>query len=244
MLSRRSAVRRARLLWRLRNWSCTHCASNTETWVVTDEQRGGQLILPVHHVNTPRLRLVCWRPDHVAPFAALNADPEVMRHFPSTQTVEQTQASIDLWMGQFARQGWSNWAVELKATGEFIGFIGLSVPRRVLPFSPCVEIGWRLARRFWGQGLASEGARACLRVGFEQLRLPEVVSFTALGNTRSRAVMVRIGMRDTGQDFEHPGLPEGHPLRMHCLYRITRDEWAAQVGGSTPAGHGDARQPG
>lgn len=189
------------------------------------------------HLDTPRLRLLPWRPDHLAPFAELNADPEVMRHFPSTQTVEQTQASIDLWMGQFAQQGWSNWAVELKATGEFIGFIGLSVPRRVLPFSPCVEIGWRLARRFWGQGLASEGARACLRVGFEQLGLAEVVSFTALGNAPSRAVMVRIGMRDTGQDFEHPGLPEGHALRRHCLYRITRDEWAAHVG------HGDDAPP-
>lgn len=190
---------------------------------------------------TRRLRLVPWHPDHLAPFAALNADPEVMRHFPSTQTVEQTQASIDLWMGQFAQQGWSNWAVELKATGEFIGFIGLSVPRRVLPCSPCVEIGWRLARAHWGQGLASEGARACLQVGFEQLGLPEVVSFTALGNTRSRAVMERIGMRNTRQDFEHPGVPEGHPLRMHCLYRITRDEWVAQQYGhrSAPAQVGD-----
>lgn len=158
-----------------------------------------------------------------------------MRHFPSTHTVEQTQASIGLWTAQIAQQGWSNWAVELKATGEFIGFIGLSVPRRVLPCSPCVEIGWRLARAHWGQGLASEGARACLQMGFEQLALPEVVSFTALGNTRSRAVMERIGMRNTEQDFEHPGVPEGHPLRMHCLYRITRGDWAAQVGGPPPA---------
>ena len=110
----------------------------------------------------PRLRLLVWQERHVAPFAALNADPEVMRYFPATQDEAQTRASVEAWQAQFAERGWSNWAVETRATGEFIGFIGLSVPRRPLPFSPCVEIGWRLARRFWGLGLATEGARACL----------------------------------------------------------------------------------
>ena len=118
----------------------------------------------------------------------------------------------------------ANYAVELKESGEFIGFIGLSIPRRPLPFSPCVEIGWRLARRFWGHGYATEGARASLTVGFEQLGLPEVVSFTALDNLPSRAVMKRIGMRNTGRDFDHPAIPEG-PLRRHCLYSITREQW-------------------
>ena len=145
------------------------------------------------------------------------------------QSRESSSASIALWQSQFASQGWSNWAAELTATGEFIGFIGLSVPRRVLPFSPCVEIGWRLARPYWGPGYATEGARAALQLAFERLGLSEVVSFTALGNVRSRAVMGRIGLRDTAEDFEHPGVPENHPLRSHCLYRITSDQWSENV---------------
>jgi RimJ/RimL family protein N-acetyltransferase len=177
--------------------------------------------------ETPRLRLRQWRDSDRAPFAALNADPAVMEFFPSVQSRETSDASIAFWQSQFASQGWSNWAVELVATGGFIGFIGLSVPRRVLPCSPCVEVGWRLARAFWGNGYATEGASGALRAGFERIGLAEIVSFTALGNLRSRAVMQRIGMRDTGRDFEHPAVPEGHPLRRHCLYRITRGEWEA-----------------
>lgn len=176
--------------------------------------------------ETARLALMPWQERHRAPFAEMNADAEVMRHFPALQTPEQSNASIDFWRGQFDTQGWSNWAVELRATGQFLGFIGLSVPRRQLPFSPCVEIGWRLRRSAWGQGYATEGARASLRVGFERLGLAEIVSFTALSNTPSMAVMERIGMHNVGSDFEHPAIPEGSPLRMHCLYRITRDEWA------------------
>lgn len=184
---------------------------------------------------TPRLRLVVWAERHVAPFAALNADPEVMRFFPAPQTLEQSRASVTLWQAQFRDQGFSNWAVECRETGQFIGFIGLTAPRRTLPFTPCVEIGWRLARPFWGQGLASEGARACLQVAFERIGLPEVLSYTAAINRRSRAVMERIGLHDTGQDFEHPALPPGHELRPHCLYRITRDGWASASGTQPPA---------
>jgi RimJ/RimL family protein N-acetyltransferase len=175
--------------------------------------------------ETQRLRLMAWQERHVAPFAAMNADPEVMRYFPATQTEEQSRASVEMWRAQFAERGWSNWAVELKQSGEFIGFIGLSIPRRQLPFSPCVEIGWRLARRFWGHGYATEGAKASLAVGFGQLELDEIVSFTALTNFPSRAVMERIGMRNTGRDFEHPALSEGSPLRRHCLYVINRAQW-------------------
>ena len=171
---------------------------------------------------TPRLLLRTWRDADRAPFAALNADPRVMRYFPSTQDRAASDASVDAWQAQFAERGWSNWAVELRESGEFIGFVGLSVPRRPLPFSPCVEIGWRLAPAFWGQGYASEAACEALRAGFDRLGLDEIVSFTALGNTPSRAVMARIGMQDTGEDFDHPALPEGHALRRHCLYRIRR----------------------
>ena len=178
-------------------------------------------MLAIIEHETERLRLVAWQERHIAPFAAMNADPEVMRFFPATLSEAQTRAGVDVWRAQFEEKGWSNWAVELKESGEFIGFIGLSVLRRQLPFSPCVEVGWRLARRFWGNGYATEGARASLEVGFRQLGLAEVVSFTALSNLLSRAVMERIGMSNTGQDFDHPAVPEGSPLRRHCLYSIT-----------------------
>lgn len=178
-------------------------------------------------IETQRLRLRPWRDADREPFAAMNADPAVMEFFPAPQGRAASDASIDGWQAQFAARGWSNWAVEVRETGRFAGFVGLSVPRRTLPFSPCVEVGWRLAREHWGKGYATEGARAALGVGFERLQLAEIVSFTALGNRRSRAVMERIGMRDAHEDFEHPGVPEGHALRRHCLYRITRAQWEA-----------------
>lgn len=175
--------------------------------------------------QTARLRLVAWQERHIEPFAAMNADPEVMRYFPALQTPGQTRATVERWRAEFGERGWGNWAVELRGAGTFIGFIGLSVPRRELPCSPCVEIGWRLAREHWHQGYATEGARACLRIGFDVLALDEIVSFTALQNRPSRAVMERIGMADTGRDFDHPGVPEGSPLRLHCLYTLARRDW-------------------
>jgi RimJ/RimL family protein N-acetyltransferase len=179
-------------------------------------------------LQTERLRLLAWQERHIAPFAAMNADPEVMRYFPALLSEEQTRAGVDFWRAQFAERGWSNWAVERTDTGEFIGFVGLSVPRRVFPFSPCVEIGWRLARAHWHKGYATEAALASLALGFERLGLERIVSFTTLGNAPSRAVMERIGMRDTGLNFDHPGVPEGSPLRPHCLYAIDRGHWAAR----------------
>jgi RimJ/RimL family protein N-acetyltransferase len=152
-----------------------------------------------------------------------------MEFFPALQTYAGSLASIDAWQAQFVSQGWSNWAVELKASGEFIGFVGLSAPRRPLPCSPCVEIGWRLAREHWGLGLATEAARGALIAGFERIGLQEIVSFTAIGNHRSRAVMERIGMSNVNEDFEHPGVPEGHALRLHCLYRLEQAEWRKNV---------------
>jgi RimJ/RimL family protein N-acetyltransferase len=155
----------------------------------------------------------------------MNADPAVMAFFPSLLSRQSSDSSIDLWQSQFSSQGWSNWAVEVLESGQFVGFLGLSIPRRVLPFSPCVEIGWRLAKSFWGHGFATEGGRAALQVAFERIGLSEVVSFTTLGNLRSRAVMERLGLRNALQDFEHPGVPLGHALRLHCLYGITREQW-------------------
>jgi RimJ/RimL family protein N-acetyltransferase len=179
----------------------------------------------VIEIETPRLRMRRWCEADREPFAAMNADPAVMEFFEFPQSRAASDASINAWQAQFAANGWSNWAVELRASAEFIGFTGLSVPRRTFSFSPCVEVGWRLARRAWGHGYATEAAHASLRVAFEQLALAEVISFTAVGNRRSRAVMERIGMHNANQDFEHPGLTEGHPLRLHCLYRITGAQW-------------------
>lgn len=176
-------------------------------------------------LETARLLLRHWRESDREPFAAMNADPAVMEFFPALQSRAASDASIDAWQTQLEGRGWSNWAVELRSTRQFIGFVGLSVPRRSLPFSPCVEVGWRLARAYWGRGYATEAARAALRVGFERLALHEIVSFTSVLNVRSRAVMERIGMRDTHEDFEHPAVPERSPLRAHCLYRITRAQW-------------------
>lgn len=124
-----------------------------------------------------------------------------------------------------AERGWGFWAVEIKATGVFIGFVGLHIPSSALPFSPCVEIGWRLARPYWGRGYATEAARAALQVGFEHLALQEIVSFTAVRNRRSRAVMERLHMVRDEETFNHPDVPEESGLREHCLYRISRENW-------------------
>jgi RimJ/RimL family protein N-acetyltransferase len=167
--------------------------------------------------STERLSLREWRETDREPFAALNSDPEVMEHFPATLTREQSDALIDRQQVLLEAGRPGLFAVELRDSGEFIGFVGLAVPRFEAEFTPCVEIGWRLARGFWGRGHASEAAAAVLAHGFKELGLTEIVSFTSIANTRSRAVMERIGMRLAGE-FDHPNLAEGHPLRRHVLY--------------------------
>lgn len=149
----------------------------------------------------------------------MNSDPEVMRYFPAPLSREESDAMADRISGLIAERGWGFFALELKTEKRFIGFTGLHTPFAKLPFGPCVEIGWRLARDQWGRGLATEAAREALRFGFGDLKVPEIVSFTAVGNARSRAVMERLGMRRDG-DFDHPDLPEGNPLRRHALYRL------------------------
>ena len=165
-----------------------------------------------------------WRPEDLGPFAALNADPDVMEHFPSMLSPEETAAAIGRVERHFESHGFGFWAVEVPGVEPFIGFIGLAVPAFETSFTPCIEIGWRLARSWWGQGLATEGARAALAYGFERLSLPEIVSFTVPGNVRSRRVMEKLGMRYS-EDFEHPRIEPGHPLRRHVLYRLSRAEW-------------------
>jgi RimJ/RimL family protein N-acetyltransferase len=174
---------------------------------------------------TSRLRLRQWRSEDREPFAAMNADPVVMKYFSTLDTREGSDRTIDVWQSELEQRGWSNWAVEISDSGAFIGFVGLSVPRRTLPFTPCVEIGWRLAKVHWGKGFATEAAKGALGVAFDTLQLEEVVSFTSCINRASRAVMERIGMINSGEDFDHPALPEGSDLRRHCLYRITGEKW-------------------
>ena len=184
--------------------------------------------------ETQRLLLRQWRAADREPFAALNADPVVMAYFPAPLTREKSDAQADSCEALIAERGWGAWATELKATGEFIGFVGLNIPREDLPVSPCVEILWRLAHAHWRQGFATEAARGTLHVGFEILKLPEIVAFTVPANLRSRAVMERLDMRMDAAMFEHPGVPAGHVLRTHCNYRLTRDEWLLSKSRESP----------
>lgn len=169
-------------------------------------------------IRTDRLVLREWREADRDPWAALNADPEVMRYFPSTYDRERSNTTFAAISAQLADRGWGLWALDHE--GEFIGFTGLAVPRFTAPFTPAVEVGWRLAREAWGHGFATEAAQSVLAYAFEELELDEVVSFTSAVNDRSRRVMERIGMtHDLRDDFEHPDIEAGNPLRQHVLYR-------------------------
>jgi ribosomal-protein-alanine N-acetyltransferase len=177
-------------------------------------------------LETARLRLRGWRESDLEPFAALNADPLVMEHFPDRLTRAESDAMVAYIGEHFARHGFGPWAVEAPGAADLIGFVGLSIPRFESHFTPCVEIGWRLAREHWGRGYAPEAARAALRFGFEQVGLDQIVSFTVPANLKSRRVMEKLAMRrDPGDDFDHPSLAEGHPLRRHVLYRMSREDW-------------------
>ena len=176
-----------------------------------------------HELRTPRLLLRHWRPADRAPFAALNADPRVMEYFPSVLSREESDRLAARIEAGIATRGFGLWAVEVPGVTPFAGFVGLSVPGFEASFTPCVEIGWRLAAEHWGHGYATEGARAALAFAWETLGLDAVVAFTAVDNLRSRRVMGRLGMRrDPAEDFDLPEIPAGHPLRRHVLYRIAR----------------------
>jgi ribosomal-protein-alanine N-acetyltransferase len=177
-------------------------------------------------LRTDRLVLRGWREPDRERYAAMNADPRVMQHFPGLMTRAESDAHVDRIGEHFSEHGFGLWAVEVPGDAEFIGFVGLAVPRFEAHFTPAVEVGWRLAAEWWGRGYATEAAREALRFGFEDAGLAEIVSFTAPVNERSQAVMRRIGMtHDADGDFEHPALPPGHPLRLHVLYRLRRAGW-------------------
>jgi RimJ/RimL family protein N-acetyltransferase len=174
-------------------------------------------------IPTNRLRLRRWLPSDVEPFAAMNADPRVAEYLPTPLSREDSEAFVARIQAHFEKHGFGLWAVEIPGVTPFAGFVGLATPRFEAHFTPAVEIGWRLGAEYWGRGYATEGARAVLEYGFDVLGLEEIVSMTVPANARSRRVMEKIGMtRTPADDFDHPLLPEGHPLRRHVLYRKGR----------------------
>ena len=172
-------------------------------------------------LETERLLMRSWREDDLAPFAALNADPVVMEHFPSTLTRQESDALVVRITAQLDDLGYGLWALEVRDSGEFVGFTGLALQTFPAHFTPAVEVGWRLKQSAWGHGYATEAALAALDYGFAVAELDEIVSMTAVTNVRSRRVMQRIGMtHDPADDFEHPNVPDGHRVKPHVLYRI------------------------
>lgn len=172
-------------------------------------------------LTTERLQLREWRDEDIAPFSLMNADPEVMRYFPRVMSAQQTEQSVERFRDHQGEHGFAFWPAVLKQTGEFIGFIGIQNAPENVPCAPAVEIGWRLRKEYWGQGLAPEGARAVLAYAFSALQLPELVSFTAKINEPSQRVMQKIGMkRDHEGGFLHPSVERSSALEEHVLYRL------------------------
>lgn len=181
---------------------------------------------PVLSLETARLRLRRWRESDAEPFAALNGDPRVMEHFPALLSAAECAFVLEQIEAGFEANGFGIWALEELDGGRFVGLTGLSVPPFAAPFTPAVEVGWRLVAEAWGHGYATEAANAALAFGFEQVGLAQIVSFTSATNLRSIAVMERLGMhRDPDEDFEHPQIESGHRLARHVLYRLDGDEW-------------------
>lgn len=184
---------------------------------------------------TPRLLLRRWRDADVDPFAVMNADPVVMEYFPAMLDRDQTAALVQSFEQRFEERGYGLWAVEVvdppSLRAPFAGFVGLNYTDWPAHFTPAVEIGWRLAAEHWGRGYATEAARAAMRFGFEDVGLDEIVSFTVPANTRSRAVMERLGMtRNPDDDFDHPRVDPASPFHRHVLYRLTRATWRQATG--------------
>ena len=174
-------------------------------------------------ITTDHLLLRRWRDADRLPFHVMNADPRVMEFMPALLSPAESDALFDRIQAHFDRHGFGPFAVELLENSAFIGYIGVFVPEFDAHFTPAVEIGWRLAFDSWGRGLATDGARAVADYAFNELDLSSLVSFTVPANLRSRRVMEKLGMaHDPRDDFDHPRLPEGHPLRRHVLYRLNR----------------------
>jgi len=175
--------------------------------------------------ETARIILRQWREQDILPFARMNSDPKVMRYFPTLYSEQKTRSLVKRVSADIARTGWGFWAAERKDSREFIGFIGINPVQSGLPFAPCVDIGWRLATKHWGLGLATEGALAALAYGFEQAHLNEIVSMTPTTNHASERVMQKIGMHKAELNFMHPEVLQSHSLCEHVLYRLTNQQW-------------------
>ena len=182
-------------------------------------------------IKTERLRLRQWKKQDFPAFARLNTDPEVMKYYPYRLNEEESNDMAHRFEALISYKGWGFWVVERLDEKKFMGFVGLHEPTYELPVTPCVEIGWKLAREYWGYGYATEAAKASLEAAFEKLDLPEVYSFTSVLNKKSRAVMERLGMVNMKQNFEHPKVPKDSPLLEHVLYNISRDGWMAKQNG-------------
>lgn len=182
-------------------------------------------------LNTERLLLRQWRNEDLRGFAELNADPAVMQFYPELLSQQRSNAEAAKLKSLISKNGWGFWAVEPITEQSFIGLVGLHKPTFKLPFGPCVEIGWRLAKKYWGKGYASEAAAACLDFAFDKLDLSEVFAFTSVGNMKSRAVMERLNMVDTKINFDHPTIPQDSPLREHVVYKISKQQWLFKQGG-------------
>jgi RimJ/RimL family protein N-acetyltransferase len=191
----------------------------------------------IPELHTSRLRLRAWRDEDLPLFAELNADREVMEHLLGPLTRSQSDALVGRITEHFLREGFGFWAVEAPGVSGFIGMVGIGIPSYTAPFTPCVEVGWRLGRQYWGQGFATEAARAALEFGFKTVDLPETVALTVPSNARSRAVMAKLGMvRTASDDFDHPLVPAGHPLKRHVLYRLSKQAWLRMRGLTRSAG--------
>jgi ribosomal-protein-alanine N-acetyltransferase len=208
-------------------WTDVHCRVAMVTPIgdhslaMADSDSNVSAVIP--RLATERLLLREWREADRKPFAALNADPHVMKHFPSTLSRAESDALVDRIVDRWRCDGHGLWAVERSANGVFLGFTGLAGLDDSPGMPPFVEIGYRFAVPAWGHGYATEAARAAVAWGFEVLGVGEIASWTAVSNMRSQAVMRRIGMtHDQADDFDHPRLPEGHPLRRHVMYRLRR----------------------
>ena len=183
------------------------------------------LMIKIIEIKTERLLLRQWKKEDRELFAELNSDHRVMEYFPKTLNRTESNKMAKHLKSLIVKQGWGFWAVELLDNNEFIGFVGLNKPTDDLPFSPCVEIGWRLLEKYWGKGYATEAAQGALEFGFTKLGLTEIVSFTSVLNTKSIKVMKKLNMSKSEEYFNHPMIPKGSPLSKHCLYKVSLTEW-------------------
>jgi len=179
----------------------------------------------VIELETQRLKLRQWCKSDLPLFATMNADPQVMAYYPNTLSGTESNTMANKLKSLIVERTWGFWAVEIKTNKTFIGFVGLHQPTFDLPVTPCVEIAWRLGKEHWGRGYATEAAHAALNFAFDVLTLNEVYSFTSVANEKSSAVMERLNMQNMKSNFEHPIIPENHPLREHVLYKMTAEQW-------------------